>query len=302
MDHIRAILIFMAVAEEGGLSAAAKRLNISPASVTRAVAQLEDRIRVRLFVRTTRSVHLTSAGEQYLEDCRRIISELEEAERSAAGIHRSPQGSVSVTASLLCGRMIVAPILSDLLDNYPGISLTTVYVDRVVHLINEGIDIALRLGDLPSSSLACVPVGATRRVLCASPSYLEKHGPPSSVGDLRNHKVIDLSSMKQNGRWNFFQDGKRISIKPESRLQTNSADVAIAAAVAGTGITRVASYMIASDLQAGSLQIILSEFEPPPVPANVIRTDLGRPSGQVRAVFDYLVDRLRYEQKFALSE
>lgn len=295
MDHLQAISVFMTVSEEGGLSAAAKRLNISPASVTRAVAQLEARLGIRLFIRTTRSLHLTDAGERYLEDCRRIIPELEEAERTAAGVHRLPEGSVSVSASLLCGRMIVAPILSDLLEEYPGISLTTVYVDRVVHLINEGIDIAVRFGELPSSSLACVPVGATRRVLCASPEYLELQGVPNSVDDLRTHEIIDLASMKQNGRWTFFRNGKRHSLKPTSRLQTNSADVAIAAALEGKGIMRAASYMIASELKAGRLRILLPEFEPPPVPAHVIRTDLGRPSGQVRAVFDYLVDRLREE-------
>jgi len=293
MDNLLAMSVFIAVAEQGGFSAAARRLNMSPASVTRAVSQLEERLGARLLVRSTRAHQLTDAGQRYFTDCQRILCELEEAEQQASGIHKAPSGMVTLTAPVMCGRIVVTPILLNLLDEFPGISVTTLFVDRIVHLIDEGIDIAVRFGEPPNSSLIATRVGGSRRVLCASSAYLSKFGRPKTPSDLNDHKTIDLITMKHHGQWQFQKDGKAFSFRPRSRLQVNSADAAIASALEGRGIARVASYMIATPVRLGHLQLVLEDYEPPSVPLYVIRKELGRPSGRVRLVFDYLVEEMK---------
>jgi DNA-binding transcriptional LysR family regulator len=285
--------IFAAVADEGGFAAAARRLNLSPPSVTRAVGELEARLGARLLHRTTRAVRLTDAGERYLADCRRIAAQVEEADSQAAGIHAAPRGTVSLTGSALFGRIVLTPILVDLLDRYPDIFLNTLFVDRVVNLIDEGIDIAVRIAQLPDSSLAAIRVGSVRRVLCASPDYLAAAGYPETPGDLAAHDTIDFINIMPRGEWAFERDRKSHIFKPRSRLRANSADVAIAAAVAGRGITRVLSYMVAPQLQSGELEIVLPEFAPPAVPVHVVHQEQGQTSGRVRAVVDHLADRLK---------
>lgn len=293
MDQLVAMSIFVNVAEHGGFSAAARRLNMSPASVTRAVTQLEERLGAQLLVRSTRVVQLTDVGERYLFDCQRILSELDEAETHASGSYKAPRGAVTITASVMCGRIVVAPILHRLLDAYPEISITTLFVDRIVHLIDEGIDIAIRFGELPNASLLATRVGSTRRVLCASPDYLSKSGRPMSPQELSNHQTIDLVSMKHHGQWQFHKDGKILSFRPNSRLQVNTPDMAIASALDGRGIVRVASYMVAEEVRCGELEIIMEDYEPPFVPLHVIRREIGRPSGRVRLIYDELVEQLR---------
>lgn len=293
IDYLLAISIFTTVADEGGFSASARRLNMSPASVSRAVSQLESRLGVRLLTRTTRSVQLTDAGERYCADCQRILAELEEAERNAANTYWAPRGSVSITAPVLAGRMVISPILMRLLDVYQGISIVPVFLDRVVHLMDEGIDIAFRFGDLPDSSHIGVRVGSTRRVLCASPKYLESHGRPQTINDLDSHELIDLISMKHNGQWRLQNSGISVSYKPQSRIQVNNADVAISAAVEGRGIARVASYMISPQLVNGTLEIVLEDHEAPPAQAHLLRKETVQVPGRVRAVFDYMVEHLR---------
>ena len=295
MDRLHTMSVFVAVAEETGFAPAARRLNMSPPSVTRAVSELEQRLGARLLHRTTRSVHLTDAGQRYLADCRRILSEIEEIDRHAAGIHAAPRGTVTVTASVLFGRMVLAPILLDLLDRYPDISLHTMYVDRVVHMVEEGIDIAVRIADLPDSSLSAIRVGSVRRVLCASPNYLDTHNRPETPAALAAHDTIDFVNMTPGGEWNFDQGGKAHGFKPRSRLRVNSADAAIAAALSGRGITRVLSYMIAPQLAAGTLVTVLDDVGPPSVPVHVVHKEPGQTSARIRAVVDHLVEYLRKE-------
>jgi len=282
------------VAEEGGFAPAARRLGMSPPSATRAVSELEARLGARLLHRTTRSVRLTEAGERYLADCRRILSEIEEADRHAAGLHAEPGGMVSLSASVMFGRMIVTPVLLDLLDRYPAISVASTFVDRVVHLVEEGVDIAVRIAELPDSGLSAVRVGSVRRVLCASPGYLAQRGHPRAPTDLAaGHETIDFVSQTPGGEWAFASGGKARRFRPRSRFRVNSADTAIAAALAGRGITRVLSYMIAPQLRAGTLLTVLEDFEPPAVPIHVLHKEPGQTSARVRAVVDYLVERLR---------
>ena len=293
MDRLQTMTVFIAVAEEAGFAAAARRLNMSPPSVTRAVGELEARLRARLLHRTTRTVRLTDAGERYLADCQRIVSEIEEADSHAAGIHAAPQGTVSLTGSVLFGHIVLTPILVDLLDCFPDISINTLFVDRVVNLIDEGIDIAIRIAELPDSSLAAIRVGSVRRVACASPDYLAAAGYPMTPSDLAGHDTIDFINIMPRGEWAFERDGRSHIFKTRSRLRANSADVAITAAVAGRGVTRVLSYMVTPQLESGELEIVLAEFTPPAVPVHVVHKEQGQTSGRVRAVVDYLAERLR---------
>lgn len=293
MDRLQTMAVFIAVAEEAGFAAAARRMNMSPPSVTRAIGELEARLGARLLHRTTRAVRLTDAGERYVTDCRRILSEVEEADQHAAGVHAAPSGAVSLTGSALFGRIVLTPILLEILDRYPDITISTLFVDRVVNLVDEGIDIAVRIADLPDSSLAAIRVGSVRRVLCASPDYLAAAGYPQSPRDLAAHQTIDFTNIMGRGEWAFAQDGTSFSFKTRSRLQANSADVAIAAAVAGRGITRVLSYMVAPQLERGELEIVLPGFTPPVVPVHVVHKEQGQTSGRVRAVVDLLAEQLK---------
>lgn len=293
MDRLRTMAIFVGVAEAAGFAPAARHLNISPPSVTRAITELEARLGCRLLHRTTRSVHLTAAGERYLADCRRILAEVEEAEHHAAGLHAEPRGPVTVTGSVMFGHTVLMPILLELLDRYPEISISTLFVDRVVHLIDEGIDVAVRIAELPDSSLTAIRVGAVRRVLCASPDYLARHGRPEAPADLADHDTIDFVNMTPGGEWAFDKDSQARTHRPRARLRLNTADAAITAARAGRGITRVLSYMVASDLASGTLERVLEDDEPPSVPIHIVHKEAGQTSARVRAVVDHLVESLR---------
>lgn len=299
MDRLQSMAVFVSVAEEGGFAPAARRHKLSPPSVTRAVSELEGRLGCRLLHRTTRSLRLTEAGQRYLADCRRILAEVEAADRHAAGIHAAPRGTISVTASVMFGREILAPVLLDLLDRYPEIAVSAHFVDRVVHLLDEGIDVAVRIAHLPDSSLSAVRVGSVRRVLCAAPGYLEARGRPASPAELAGHETIDFVNMTSAGEWHFERDGKGQVFKPRARLLLNTADAAIAGALAGRGITRVLSYMIAPHLKRGALELVLEGHEPPAVPVHVVHKEQGQTSARVRAVVDHIVERLRRHPSLA---
>ncbi len=285
--------VFVRVADEGGFAAAARRLNLSPPSITRAVSEIETRLGCRLLHRTTRSVRLTDAGQRYLADCRRILLEIEEADRHAAGIHAAPRGMVSVSGSAMFGRTVLTPILLDLLDRYPEISVSALFIDRVVHLIDEGIDVAVRIAELPDSSLTATRVGAVRRVLCASPRYLASRGLPRTPADLSDHDIVDFVNMTPGGEWALQKNGKPRGFRPSSNMKVNMADSAIDAARADRGITRVLSYMIDADVKRGALEIVLADYEPPAVPVHVVHKEPGHTSARVRAVVDHLVERLK---------
>ena len=293
MDRLQTMSVFVGVADEGGFSAAARRLNLSPASVTRAVSELEARLGARLLHRTTRSVRLTEAGQRYLADCRRILAEVEEADSHAAGIHAEPRGLVTVSASVLFGRMVVTPILLDMLARYPAISVSAMFVDRIVHMMDEGIDVAVRIAELPDSTLSAIRVGTVRRVLCAAPHYLARHGRPRRPADLANHRTVAFTTMTPGADWTFDTDGRIQRFTPGARFHVNNADSVIAAAAAGHGIARVLSYMIAPHLRDGALELVLEDAEPPPVPVHVLHKEPGETSARIRAVVDFLVDRLR---------
>jgi len=293
VDRLESMRVFVAVAEDQGFAPAARRLAMSPPAVTRAVAALEERIGTRLFHRTTRIVRLTEAGDRYLADCKRILGEIEEAEASAAGSHAEPRGHLAVTAPVMFGRMHVAPVVLEFLARHPRVTARMLFLDRVADLIDEGLDIAIRIAHLPDSSLHAIRVGSVRRVVCASPEYLAARGTPRIPADLSQHDAIAFSLGPAAEEWSFASGA---TVAPSTRLVVNSNDVAIAAAAAGRGVARVLSYQIAPELRACRLQVVLAEFEPPPIPISVVYAEGRRAAAKVRAFVDFAVERLRADR------
>ena len=293
MDRFQSLQVFVKVAERGGFAAAARELAMSPPAVTRAISALEERIGTRLLLRTTRSVRLTESGERYLLDCRRILADLEEAEDAAVGSHAAPRGELRITAPLLFGRIHVTPILGDFLDHYPLVNAQTIFVDRIVNLMDEGLDVAIRIGHLPDSSLIAIRAGTVRWVLFASPQYLKKRGFPQQPADLANHRLIQSLSVETASEWPFQENGKPRVIRIEPRLRMNTNDAVAELVARGWGISRLLSYQIAPHLADGRVQTVLREFEMPPLPIHVVHQEGRMVSTKVRAFVDYMVDRLR---------
>lgn len=293
MDRLDSMRVFLAVADAGGFGAAARRLVLSPAAVTRAVAALESRIGTRLLHRTTRSLRLTEAGERYREDCRRILAEIAEAEASAAGAHAEPRGTLTVTAPLLFGRMHVAPVILDFLARHPALGIRLLLLDRVVDMLEEGIDVAIRIAHLPDSGMSALRVGSVRRVLAAAPAYLAAQGEPHGLADLDRLDAIGFAAAPAGQPWLFTVNGRTSQAHPRMQLVANTAEVAIAAALAGRGVIRVLSYQIAAEVADGRLRILLAEHEPPPIPIHIVHPEGRRASARVRAFVDFAAARLR---------
>ena len=293
MDRFQCLQVFVKVAERGGFAAAARDLAMSPPAVTRAVSALEERINTRLLIRTTRSVRLTESGERFLQDSRRILMDLEEAEEAAVGSHAAPRGELRVTAPVLFGRLFVTPILGDFLDQYPLVNCQALFIDRTVNLMDEGLDVAVRIGNLPDSSLIAVRAGTVRWVMFAAPAYLKKHGLPQHPADLAGHRLIQSMAVETASEWPYQENGKPHSIRIEPRLRMNTNDAVAEVVARGAGISRLISYQIAPHLAEGRLQTILSKFEPPPMPIHVVHQEGRMVSSKVRAFVDFMVDRLR---------
>lgn len=293
MDRLTEMQIYVAVAESEGFAAAARRLNISPPVATRAVADLEARLGVKLLNRTTRYVRVTDAGQRYLEDARRVLIAADEADEAAIGVNAEPRGHFTVTAPVLFGRMYVMPGIVDYLQRFPATEVSALFVDRVVNLLEEGVDVALRIGELGDSSYNALRLGSVRRVLCASPDYLARYGLPLHPNALRDHQLIVATNLGTNVEWRFNQDGKPLAIRIKPRLSVTSIDSAIEAAVRGLGITRVMSYQVAQELAQGRLKILLREFEPEIVPVHVLHREGRYASAKIRSFIDFMAERLR---------
>lgn len=293
MDRFQEMQVFAAVAQDQGFSAAARRLGMSAASVTRAVAALEQRIGTLLLTRTTRSVHLSEAGQRYLEDCRRILAEVQEAEDSAAGSHAQPRGQLTVTAPVLFGELFVTPVMVSYLNRFPDVTINGLLLDRIVNMVEEGIDVAVRIGELPDSSQHAIRVGEVRRVICGSPAYLETHGRPRHPQDLNGVPVVATSAIGQLRTWPFLDDGQPLGVRAESRLVVSSNQAAINAASLGLGLTRVLSYQVASKVANGELEIVLADFELPPLPIHVVYQGGRKAPARIRSFVDFAVKALR---------
>lgn len=292
MARLQAMQVFVRVAESGGFAEAARQLNMSPPAVTRAVALLEEGLGVRLFTRTTRVVRLTDVGQRYFDDCQKILAYVEEAGATASGAYTEPKGSLTITASVLFGQIYIMPILQEYLDQNLQVVGKSLFLDRPTNLVEEGIDVAVRIGHLSDSGLSAIRVGQVRRVICGSPSYFEQHGAPSIPHDLVNHRIIAATSAWTNLEWRFGRE-RKTSVVVEPRLFCNSNQAVIDAARDGWGLTRVLSYQIGEELREGTLQIVLADYEEEPLPIHVVHPEGRRASAKVRAFVDLAVERLR---------
>ncbi|WP_019867499.1 LysR family transcriptional regulator [Methylovulum miyakonense] len=290
MDRLDLMAVFVAVAEEQSFAGGARRLDMSPPAVTRAIARLEERLKVRLLTRTTRYVRVTEAGQRYLEDARRIISAADEADEAVAGINGIPKGHLAITAPVLFGQLFVMPGIVEYLGRYPDMEVSAVFLDRVVNLLEEGFDVGIRIGELPDSSMNAIKVGHVRRVVCASPEYLAKQGIPQQPADLSQHLIVATNSASAAMEWKFAQ-GQTVKIKP--RLTTSNNASAIEAALKNLGVARLLSYQIAPYLASGTLQSVLDRFEPERLPIHVLHREGRYASAKVRAFVDLTVANLR---------
>ncbi len=283
MDRLGAMQAFVAVAELQGFAPAARKLAVSASAVTRMVAALEERLGVRLLQRTTRSVTLTDAGARYLDRARRILAEIDEAEDSAHAEQARPIGRLTVSAPTLFGRMHVAPLMGEFLVAHPQVTGELLLADRMVNLVDEGIDLALRIGRLEDSSLIVRKTGETRRVLVASPAYLTRHGVPSAPRDLAAHQVIQVLPLAPTLEWTFGAD---VHVSVAAHYVTNSVDAALWHAEHGGGLTLALSYQVAEAVQAERLRLVLTEYEPPPLPIQWVYPTSRLLSAKVRAFID----------------
>ena len=296
MDRLDAIETFVAAVERGSLSAAARALGRSPASVTRAVAALEERLGVELLRRTTRSLKLTEAGERYLAVARRVLAELADAEQVASSALASPQGVLTVTAPLMFGTLHVRGIVDAYLAAHEEVRARLLLLDRIVNVVDEGVDVAVRIAHLPDSALLAVPVGTIARVACASPGYLARYGTPREPSDLGDHRCIAFTGVTPSDVWMFGagRDGGRArQIRVRPVLTVNGGEAAIASAVSGQGITCALSYQTESALRDRSLVRVLAAFEPPPLPVHLVYAAGSATAAKVRAFLDLAVPRLR---------
>ncbi len=292
MDRVQSMQVFVAVAEEEGFAAGARRVGLSAPSATRAINGLEAQLGARLFTRTTRRLHLTDVGRRYLDDVRHILTSLQAADDAARGAASAPVGLLRLTCPNEFGRIYILPILLDYLDEYPEMRAELVLLDRVVNIVEEGFDVALRIGHLPSSTLSAVKVGAVRRVVCAAPSYLERYGTPEVPTDLAAHRIVAINAVSSATEWRFGTDQQdAVRITPQLCVSTVAAG--LDAARAGWGICRMLSYQAGRDVAAGHLACLLEDYEPDSMPIHLVHAEGRRAPAKVRSFIDFARDRLR---------
>ena len=285
--------ILVTAADEGSLSAAARRLGIPLTNVSRKVSELEAYLKTRLVNRSSRRLTLTDAGRSYVTDCKRILELVGEAERAATGEYSAPKGDLTITAPIVFGRLHVLPVVTEFLKAYPEIDVRLVFADRIVNLFEEQIDLAVRIGDLPDSTLIATRIGAIGHVVCGSPDYFAARGMPETPDELGRHDCITFEGLISPSVWTFTFGKATKSVPVHSRLIVNTAEAAINAAAAGVGITRVLSYQVAEDIRANQLVLALKDFEPAPWPVSLVYTGQRLLPSKVRVFLDYAVPRLK---------
>src|SRR5215467_13917161 len=293
MDRLEAMTVLMAAVEAGSLSGASRRLGMPLATVSRKVSELEQKLKTRLLNRSNRRLTLTDAGQLYAAACRRILDEVDEAERAASGEYRSPRGDLTLTAPIVFGRLHVLPIVIEFLKAYPDIDVRLQLSDRVAALQEEHLDLAVRIGNLPDSSLVATRVGSIRRIVCASPAYLAARGTPKRPAELREHDCISFEGLTAPDAWTFRAGKGETRVATHSRLTVSTAEAAIDAAIAGVGIARVLSYQVSEAIRAGLLVAALADFEPPPWPASLLFSGQRLLPQKLRAFIDFATPRLR---------
>jgi DNA-binding transcriptional LysR family regulator len=285
--------LFVSVGEAGSLSAAARRLRTPLPTLSRKLAQLEAHLGVRLVTRTTRRFVLTEAGLRYLDACRRLLAEVDEAERMAAGEYDAPRGRLLVTAPIVFGRLHVLPVVMEFLKTYPEVDLRLSLVDRIVDLGEENLDVGVRIGVLASSSLIATRVGAVKLVTCAAPDYLKSNGTPRTPVDLSRLHCIGSANLALGDHWTYRDGSQEITAAVHARLTVTTAEAALDAAIAGLGITRLLSYQAAEAIRAGKLQRLLRAFEPPELPVHLVHSEAKLVPPKLRVFLDFAAPRLR---------
>jgi DNA-binding transcriptional LysR family regulator len=293
MDRFESMSVLVAATEAGSLSAASRRLGMPLASVSRKVSELEQHLKTRLLTRSSRQLTLTDAGRSYLAACKRILGELGEAERTAAGEFSAPKGDLVVTAPIVFGRLHVLPVIAEFLQSYPDIDVRLNLTDRIASLLEDRVDVAVRVGELPDSSLIVRNIGAIQRVVCGSPSYFDKRKTPKRPDDLRTHDCITFEGLSSPEVWTFAGGKGGTTVRVHSRLIVNTAEAAIDAAVAGLGVTRLLSYQVAAATRAGTLRRVLRSHEPSPTPVGVVYLGQTLLPLKLRVFLDFATPRLK---------
>ena len=293
MDRFEAMWTLLAAVDGGSLSAASRTLRVPLATVSRRVSDLEAHLRTQLLVRTSRRLSLTEAGRAYVAAARRILDDLDDAERAAAGEYHAPRGHLTITAPVMFGRLHVEPVVLAFLKAYPDITVRLMLADHLVNLVDDHIDVAVRVGRLPDSSMLAARLGEIGWVTCASPCYLLEHGTPATPAELERHDCIAFEGLYSSVRWTFAVAGAPVPVPIRPRLTVNTADAAISAAIAGSGITRVLSYQVAAAIESGTLQLILRSHAPEPMPAHLIYPAQTLLPLKLRAFLDFATPRLK---------
>ena len=293
MDRLESMTTLLAAVEAGSLSATSRKLGMPLATVSRKVSELEAHLRIRLLVRTSRRLALTDAGRDYVAACKRIVEDIEEAERAASGEYSAPRGDLLVTAPIVFGRLHVLPVVLEFLKKYPDIDIHLSLADRVINMQEDHVDLAVRIGDLPDSSLVALRVGSIGRVVCGSPRYFARRGTPKRPADLAEHDAITFEGLTSPQGWTFGSGRTAATVKVRSRLVVNTAEAALDAAIAGMGITRVLSYQAASAVRVGKLALVLRAFESEPVPLSLVYAGQGLLPLKLRAFIDFAAPRLK---------
>lgn len=293
MDRLEAMSTLLAAVEAGSLSAASRKLGVPLSTMSRRVSDLEAHLKTGLVNRTSRRLTLTDAGRSYVAACKRILGDIEEAEHAAMGEYRAPRGDLTITAPVGFGRQHVLPVVLEFLKAYPEIDIRLVLADRVFSLVEEHVDVALRIGELPDSSLVATRVGAVRLITCASPAYFAARGTPKEPRDLNEHDCISFEGITSATTWVFSTEKRNVAVPLRSRLVVNTAEAAVDAATAHMGITRVLSYQATDAIRIGALTTALKAFEPPPLPVSLVQTGQPLQPLKVRVFLDFAVARLK---------
>jgi DNA-binding transcriptional LysR family regulator len=293
MDRLEAMSLLLSAVESGSLSKASQHLGLPLATVSRKVAELENHLKATLLIRSAKGLELTPTGRSYVTAAKAILEQLTEAERAAAGEYTEPKGDLVVTAPTMFGRLHALPVVTRFLDAYPEVSVALVLTDRVTHFLDDQVDVALRIGALPDSSLVATRLGTVRHVVCASPDYLAANGTPMTLDDLARHSVISFQSTSALSTWDFQVDGAEVAASFRSRLGVNAIDAAIEAALSGAGLVRAVSYQVVDHVRSGRMTVVLDAFAPPPRPVHLVYDKQNRLPLKLRACVDFVVPRLR---------
>jgi len=293
MDRLREMEVFIAIVDRGSVTGASEKLGMSAPAVSRALASLEARLGAQLMTRTTRSIRPTGVGVAYLDTCRKVLDTITDAEAHIAVEQNNPVGSLTVTAPVLFGQRFIAPLVNAYAKRYPDININAIYIDRTTRLLDEGVDIAIRIGHLGDSSIFAVPLGSVRRRTYASPDYLAEHGEPVQPKELLKHRCISFTGVSHPFEWSFYENGSRLPVRVQPRMIVDLAPAAVMAAVDGVGITQLLSYQAAPEVLEGALRPILRAFEPESTPVNLLHMERRATSGKIRTFIEFVIESLR---------